>query len=136
MDWSWVLLDGFPQVIDAVDGVPFPFDCTPPYQPHARITQKCTYAMGTTAVCDHKGRFTFISTQYVGPMHDSLEYKQSALYTMRQCISMGMTMTVMPQYQNTVGDQTLANTFHGGAWAVIENGQSQVSVSSKSPHSS
>lgn len=49
----------FPQVIGAVDSVPFPFDCAPSYQLQAWITQKCTYAMGATAVCDHEGRFIY-----------------------------------------------------------------------------
>ncbi|KAG0367830.1 hypothetical protein BGX24_003070 [Mortierella sp. AD032] len=43
-------------------------------------TQKSVYAMGCTAVCDHQGRFTFVSTGYVGSMSDSFAYRSTKLH--------------------------------------------------------
>ncbi|KAI7816398.1 hypothetical protein BC939DRAFT_384182, partial [Gamsiella multidivaricata] len=53
---------GFPNAIGTVDGVPFPFESAPSYDMISWNTRKCVYAMGCTAVCDHQGRFIYLST--------------------------------------------------------------------------
>ncbi|KAF9092283.1 hypothetical protein BGX29_010531 [Mortierella sp. GBA35] len=53
---------GFPNGIGAVDGVPLPFESAPHYDTASWNTRKFVHAMGCTAVCDHQGHFTYVST--------------------------------------------------------------------------
>ncbi|KFH65176.1 hypothetical protein MVEG_08657 [Podila verticillata NRRL 6337] len=52
----------------------------PSYHRSEWNTRKCHYAMGATAVCDHQGRLIFVSTGYIGSMHDAYVYKKTDLY--------------------------------------------------------
>jgi hypothetical protein len=63
-----------------VDGIHFPFESVPAYDTISWNTRKCVYAMGCTAVCDHQGRFLYVSTGYVGSLNDSLAFKGLRLY--------------------------------------------------------
>lgn len=129
---SWFKNKMFPDAIGAVDGVPFPFEMAPTYNTNEWNTYKCKHAMGATAVCDHKGRFTFVSTGYVGSMHDALAYKNCDLYTRvgdffqgRQYIigdaAYMVTKTVVPRYKTAHGYQLRFNTLHGRARVIIEH---------------
>lgn len=70
----------FPNCIGVVDGVHFPFESAPAYDTISWNTRKCVYAMGCTAVCDHQGRFLYVSTGYVGSLNDSPAYTGTRLY--------------------------------------------------------
>lgn len=122
----------FPDAIGVVDGVPIPFDMAPSYHRPEWNTRKCHYAMGATAVCDHQGRFTFVSTGYIGSMHDAYAYKKTDLYSQPDDFFQGreyilgdaaymVTRTVIPRYKNAQGYQARFNTLHGRARVVIEH---------------
>jgi hypothetical protein len=64
---------GYPNAIGAADSVPLPFESAPQDDTASWNTRKFVHAMGCTAVCDHQGRFTYVSTGYVGSTHDSLD---------------------------------------------------------------
>ncbi|GJJ74603.1 nuclease HARBI1 [Entomortierella parvispora] len=129
---SWFKDKMFPDAIGAVDGVPFPFEMAPSYNTHEWNTYKCKHAMGATAVCDHQGRFTFVSTGYVGSMHDALAYKKCSLYTSADDFFRGrqyiigdaaymVSKTVIPRYRIPRGYQQRFNTLHGQARVIIEH---------------
>lgn len=124
---------GFPFAIGAVDGVPFPLEQAPSYDPGAFITRKCDYALGATAVCDHQGLFTFVSTGYIGSMHDSLAYQRCYLYTHKDLYFQGLqylladaaytiSCTVMPRYKSATGDERAFNKYHSSARVKVEHG--------------
>lgn len=70
----------FPDLIGAVDGTMIPIYQAPSRNRDALATQKGNYALGATAVCDHRGVFTFIHTGYAGSRHDAAAYKDTPLY--------------------------------------------------------
>lgn len=132
---KWFKSDkGFPNAIGAVDGVPFPFESAPSYDTISWNTRKFVYAMGCTAVCDHQGRFTFVSTGYVGSMNDSLAYRATRLHKDRDEFFQGkeylladagysITSTVIPRYKGTdiTPQEHRFNGLHGSARVKIEH---------------
>ncbi|KAG0044380.1 hypothetical protein BGZ89_006077 [Linnemannia elongata] len=106
---------GFPHVVGAVDGVPFPFDRAPAYQSQAWITRKCYYAMGATAVCDHVGRFTAPTL-----FKSEANYFQGHEYLLADA-PYALSQSVLSRYRSGEGDQVLFYSLHGSARATIEN---------------
>lgn len=70
----------FPDIIGAVDGTTIPLVRAPLINKDKMATRKSDYAIGATAVCDHRGVFTFFFTGYYGTRHDSASYKSTKLY--------------------------------------------------------
>ncbi|KFH70445.1 hypothetical protein MVEG_01808 [Podila verticillata NRRL 6337] len=125
---------GFPSAIGAVDGVPIPFESAPHYDTASWNTRKFVHAMGCTAVCDHQGRFTYVSTGYVGSMHDSLAYRDTYLHGRKDEFFQGkeyilgdaayaISTTVIPRYKgaNHSRDELTFNLLHGSARVKIEH---------------
>lgn len=123
----------FPNMIGAVDGVLIPFDIAPQLETKTWNTRKCRYAMGVTAVCDHLGRFTFISTSYAGSMHDSVAYRNTSLYKEKEEYFKGkeyllgdagyaLIPTVIARYRQAAGGSENAkfNSLHGKTRVKIE----------------
>lgn len=123
---------GFPNVVGAVDGVPFPFDMVPTHDSPSWVTRKCDNAMGATGVADHTGRIIYLSTGYVGSMHDSHAYKETNLYKrpgdffqwkeyLLADAAYSLTETVIPRYKNASGDELRFNQIHGSARVKVEH---------------
>lgn len=126
---------GFPQTIGAVDGVHFPLESAPSLSTKEWNTRKCVYAMGCTAVCDHQGRFIYVSTGYIGSMNDSQAYSMTQLSTKKEDFFQGLefilgdagyanTPTVITRFKgNDANDPQRAafNNIHGSARVKIEH---------------
>lgn len=124
----------FPDVIGAVDGTSIPIYQAPTRNRDALATRKGNYALGATAVCDHRGVFTFIHTGYVGSRHDAAAYKDTPLYKEKELFFSGkdhlvgdsayaLTPTVMIAFRgkNQPADKDLFNKLLRSSRVKIEH---------------
>ncbi|XP_052806599.1 putative nuclease HARBI1 [Mya arenaria] len=70
---------GFPGVIGCVDGSHVRFIKPSPDQERGFINRKGFPSINVMAVCDAKGKFTFINAQWPGSAHDSFIFRTSTL---------------------------------------------------------
>ncbi|KAL6742833.1 hypothetical protein Aduo_015940 [Ancylostoma duodenale] len=72
-------LCGIPNIIGAIDGSHIRI-VGPSINEHAYVNRKDKYSINGGFVCDHDGRFTWLSVKWPGRAHDSRVFRCSTLY--------------------------------------------------------
>ncbi|XP_052762027.1 putative nuclease HARBI1 [Mya arenaria] len=70
---------GIPNVIGAIDGSHVEITKPGPTEERPFINRKGRASINVMAVCDNKGRFTFINAEWPGSAHDSFVFRASSL---------------------------------------------------------
>lgn len=134
---------GFLHCIGIVDSIPIQLRTKPALDPVSWRVRKDVYAVGCTAVCDHKGPFTYASVGYIGSWRDNKAYGATRLHSKRHRFFQGqeyimadanytISTTVIPSYRAYRGvrkfkgvvsltpDQEVFNKYHEKARSKIE----------------
>lgn len=140
---SFKYASGFPHCIGILDSIPIPLRTKPLLDPVSWRVRKDIYAVGCTAVCDHKGAFTYASVGYVGSWRDIQAYGATRLHSESSRFFQGqeyilsdvnytISTTVIPGYRPyrglgefkgvvpTTPDQEVFNMYHEKARSKIE----------------